>query len=419
MAAVREAAVEPTTEPAAEPLGRNRDFAVVLVTQGLSAFGDAVSFAAVPLLILQLTGSGLALAIAIGLQTLADFGFGIVAGALADRGDRKRLMFVADAGRAILTGLIPISILFDGPTMAVILITAVPSGLLRGLFRAGYTSSLPDLVGRPQLARANAMFETVFTAGLIVGPAIAGLLAATIGPGPTLAIDALSFAIGALGLLFVRRPLRAPLGRPSATIVADIREGISFVLGHSVLRSAILLFGLVTLALSPFAPLIAVRITIDLGESDAVYGTTLAAYGIGAVAGSLAATRVGRQTGVAAVLLVTPIIMGAGLVGMAVASSVPALFVLSAIIGAVEAVLVIVYVTVRAAYSPDELLGRVASTARVFSLALQPIGLLIAGVLIDVTSGTLTLAVAGTALCLVALAFVPSRALRQATLGGS
>jgi MFS family permease len=419
MAAVSEPAVEPTTEPAGEPLGRNRDFAVVLVTQGLSALGDAVSFAAVPLLVLELTGSGLALAVVLGLQTLSDFGFGIVAGALADRGDRKRLMIVADAGRAILTGLIPISILLGGPTMAVVLITAIPSGLLRGLFRAGYTSSLPDLVGRPQLARANAMFETVYSAGLIVGPAIAGLLAATIGPGPTLAIDAASFAIAALGLLVVRRSLRAPMGRPSATIVADIREGIGFVVGHPILRSAILLFGLITMALAPFAAVLAVRITIDLGESPAAYGTILTGYGIGAVAGSLAATRVGRRTGVAVVLLSTPLAMGVGLGGMAVSTSIPVLFVLAAVVGAVESVLVVVYVTVRAAYSPDDLLGRVASTARVFSLGLQPIGLLIAGVLIDVTSGTLTLAVVGIALSLIALASMPSRALRQATLAGS
>jgi MFS transporter, ENTS family, enterobactin (siderophore) exporter len=419
MAAVRDPDVASSTGPASEPLGRNRDFGVVLVTQGLSSLGDAVSFTALPLLVLELTGSGLALGVALALQTLSDFAFGLVAGALADRGDRKRLMFVADVGRAILTGLIPLSILLDGPTLAVVLITAIPLGLLRGLFRAGYTSSLPDLVGRPQLARANAIFETVLTAGLIVGPAIAGLLAATIGPGPTLAIDAASFAIAGLGLLLVRRPLRAPMGRPSASIVADIREGIGFIVGHPILRSAILLFGLITMALAPFVAVLAVRITIDLGESPAAYGTILTGYGIGAVAGSLAATRVGRQSGVAVVLLSTPIVIGVGLVGMAVSTSVPVLFLLAAVVGAMESLLVIVYVTVRAAYSPDDLLGRVAGTARVISLGLQPIGLLVAGVLIDVTSGTVTLVVVGIALGLVALAFVPSRALRRATLGGS
>ena len=86
-----------------EPLARNRDFRVLLSSQGVSALGDAVSFTALPLLVLALTGSGLAMGIVGALQTLPDLVFGMVAGALADRHDRKRMMFLADLGRAVLT----------------------------------------------------------------------------------------------------------------------------------------------------------------------------------------------------------------------------------------------------------------------------------------------------------------------------
>ena len=131
-----------------ERLSRNRDFKVLLTTQGISSLGDAVSFTALPLLVLALTGSGLAMGVVGALQTLPDLVFGMVAGALADRSDRKRMMFLADLGRAALTAVIPLSVYLGGPTMAVILIVAAPMSVLRSFFLAGYTASVPALVGR-------------------------------------------------------------------------------------------------------------------------------------------------------------------------------------------------------------------------------------------------------------------------------
>lgn len=92
-----------------QPLAENRDFKVLLSSQGVSALGDAVSFTALPLLVLALTGSGFAMGIVGALQTLPDLVFGMVAGAIADRSDRKRMMLLADLGRAALTATIPLS----------------------------------------------------------------------------------------------------------------------------------------------------------------------------------------------------------------------------------------------------------------------------------------------------------------------
>ena len=80
---------------------------------------------------------------------------------------------------------------------------------------------MPILVGRSQLARANSIFEAI-SFGYIIGPAIAGFLAASIGPGLTLAIDAASFALSSLALSFMRRDLRWRTSR--AGLLADIRE---------------------------------------------------------------------------------------------------------------------------------------------------------------------------------------------------
>ena len=411
-------ALDRQTGATAEPLRDNRDFGVLLTSQGVSSLGDAVSFTALPLLVLALTGSGVVMGVVGALGVLPDFAFAMVAGALADRGDRRRMMLVADLGRTILTAAIPLSVLVGGPTMAVILLVAGPMGILRSVFRAGYISSVPALVGRPQVARATAIFETVYSVGFIVGPSIAGVLAAAIGPGPTLAIDAGSFAASALGLALVRRPLRAPAGRPQTRMVDDIREGIRFIVHHPVLRVAILFWSLSTIFLAPMISALVFRVTRDLGQSSAVLGLVLTAYGGGTVVGSLLATRLGPRSPAGVVLLAGELAMGLGLVAIAIASWIPALLACAVAYGTAETVVVITYVTVRTAASPDHLLGRVASTARVISLGLQPLGLLAGGVLIDATSGTMTMAVLGAAIVVLVVGFTPVRALRGARAVG-
>ena len=214
---LHDAAGPPTAGDAGAPpaqLGRNRDFLIVLVGQGISSFGDAITNTALPILVLILTGSGFAMGIVGVLTTLPDLIIGLPAGAFADRWSRRKMMLWSDVGRAILTAAVPISVAVGGPTMAVILLVTFPLNVLRVLWLAAYTAAVPGLVGREQVPRANAIFEAVFNVGWIVGPALAGLLAATIGPGATIAIDAATFAVSAVAMLLVRRPC-APRPAPN------------------------------------------------------------------------------------------------------------------------------------------------------------------------------------------------------------
>jgi ENTS family enterobactin (siderophore) exporter len=403
-------------DPTLVPLAQNRDFKLVLTSQGVSALGDAVSFTALPLLVLALTGSGFAMGIVGALQLLPDLVFGMLAGAIADRSDRKRMMFLADFGRAFLTALIPLSVALGGPTMAVILIVAPPLSTLRSFFLAGYTSSLPALVGRSQVGRANSYFEVIYSVGYIIGPAIAGILATTIGPGPTLAIDALSFAVSALGLALVRRDLRAPVDRPPTSIVTDIREGIDFILGRPTLRNAILFWGATCIVTAPLVNTITVYITRDLGLRPSVFGVVLTAFGIGTVVGALASSRLIGRLRVGPILLLGNFTTATALLLLATNQAIPVLLAIAFVAGIAQSMVLVMYLTLRTALSPDELLGRVGSTARTISLGLQPIGLLIGGALVDLTSGATTLAVMGIGVAAITAAFVPVASLRRASL---
>jgi MFS family permease len=389
---------------------------MLLVSQSVSAVGDAVSATALPLLVLVLTGSGLAMGIVGAINTGADFVMGTFAGALADRGDRKRMMFGADLGRAIFTALIPLSDLVHGPTMAVILLVTAPLAISRAFFRAGYLASMPNLVGRSQLARGNGILETAYSASFIFGPAIAGFLVTVIGPGPTLAVDAVSFAISSFGLFLIHRDMKAPTNRPPSRIVDDIREGVVYVARHPVLRTLILFFATTSAVTAPIGAAMTFRVVRDLGESPAAFGLTLTGLGVGTLIGAVFASRLSHDTNVARVLVLAVLVMGGALVAAAAIGSLPVVVSMSALSGAGGAALVVVYVSVRAASSPDELVGRIASTARVMALGLMPIGNLVGGVLIDTVGGTATLAILGGATCLIALAFSQVRGLRSASL---
>jgi MFS family permease len=407
---------EPAALPADRPLAQNRDFKVLLSSQGISSLGDAVSFTALPLLVLALTGSGFAMGIVGALQALPDLFLGMVAGAIADRSDRKRMMLLADLGRAGLTALIPISVSLGGPTMAVILLVAAPTSILRSFFLAGYTASVPALVGRSQVGRANSYFEAIYSMGYIVGPAVAGVLAATIGPGPTLAIDAISFALSACGLLFVRRDLRARVDRPRRHLLTEIREGIDFIVANPTLRTVILFWGATSILTAPLVTALAVHVTRDLHDPPSILGLILAAYGLGTVVGSLLSARRSGRGRVGVVLLGGNLVLGTCLVLIAVTVVIAVQVGVAFVAGIAQSMVLVTYITMRTTYSPDELLGRIGSTARTISLGLQPVGLLAGGALIDLTSGSTTIALMGICVAALSLVFAPIGALRRASL---
>ena len=128
----------------------------------------------------------------------------------------------------------------------------------------------------------------MFNVGWIIGPALAGLLAATIGPGATIAIDAVTFLISAVAILLVRRPLRAE--RLEEThLLADIREGIRFVAHEPTLRAVLALWTTTSIITAGLTTALIFYLTIDRGLGAGVVGLVLSAFAVGSLAGSVVA----------------------------------------------------------------------------------------------------------------------------------
>lgn len=398
----------------AKGLLRDRDFTSVLVGQGVSAMGSAVTMVAMPLLVLLMTGSGLLMGIVGILESAPDLLFGLLAGAYADRWDRRRAMIFADAGRALLTALIPLAVIAGLPAVPVILIVVAPINVLRVLFSAAQNASMPALAGRDRLSAGAGYFEAVWALGYVLGPALAGLSIAVIGPGPTIALDALSFAFSAGSVLLVRRPLVPPASEePRQQVLEDIRDGLRYVWRHRTLRLTIAFYGVLSLLMAPFVPAFTYFLVRDRGMDGGGLGLMISVFSVGMVVGALAATRFqGRRLGLR--MLVATLALGIGLILGRLMPSAVLLGILGLVVGGSYSIVEVSYVTLRLGASPEALLGRVSTVARTASIGVQPIGLLIGGLLIDRAGGGATLAAMGMATVLMTLAFGAADSIRSA-----
>ncbi|MFN8619787.1 MAG: MFS transporter [Chloroflexota bacterium] len=394
-------------------LWRDRDFRLVLGGQSVSALGDAITMTALPLIVVALTGSGVAMGVVGVLQTLPNLLFGLPAGALADRWDRRRIIIGADLGRALLTALVPLSYLLGWDTMAVILLVVFPMACLQVLFMAAWTSMMPALVGRDQMARASGWTEATLSIAFIIGPAIAGVLVSVIGAPATLLLDAVSFTISAGAMALVHRRLRADRVDTHPHLLRDVQEGLRYLVRQPTLRVMVGFAGLVSIATAPLTTAAIFYLAVDRSAGADVVGIVLALYSVGYLLGALGAAKLAKAR-LGRVMLIANALSGLALIGFAVIE-VPAVQGLLAIVGGLgQALWLVPYITLRSTITPDRLLGRVSATARMVSLGMQPVGLFIGGVALDAVGGGPTIIAIGLISLAISGVFAFSASLREA-----
>jgi MFS family permease len=289
--------VAPETTAAAPP--RVAPFRLYWAGQAISALGDAFAFVAVPLLVLEVTGSvasmGLVSAIGVGTQVVA----GTFSGALVDRMNRRRLMIACDLGRTLAYGLVPACWTLGFQSLALVCLMTALGGLLGNVFQVAYVAALPDLVGRERLPEANSRMAATQALAFVLGPLLAGLIAARTGPTAALAIDAATFVVSAASLLFI------PFGAlPAGGAHADrsAAAGVRYLFRDPLMRPMtilILLLGLTSnVGLSAgIVDLLVFHLKRDLFADDRAVGLVLGVASIGAVLGAAFAPRLRRRFG--------------------------------------------------------------------------------------------------------------------------
>jgi hypothetical protein len=193
----------------------------------------------------------------------------------------------------------------------------------------------------------------------------------------------------------------------------DVREGIEYVWRHVVLRTIITYWGFATMATSALIPALAYYITIDRNFGAELFGFIGTTWSVGYLLGSLLIGRLGGES-VGLRMLASGGVIGTCLIAIAVTTFPLVYLVAGFCIGAALAVQTVSYMTLRPALTPDELLGRVGSTARTITLGLQPLGRVGGGALISAASGGVALIAMGGLSIGASLLFGLSKTFREA-----
>ncbi|WP_435768906.1 MFS transporter [Nocardioides sp. SYSU DS0651] len=212
------------------PWRASRDYRLLLVAGTVFYLGAMVSYVAIPFQVYTLTGSNFAVG-AIGLVELVPLlVFGLYGGALADHVDRRRLMVGAGVAQAVLTAVLAVNAFRDEPSLVVIFVVAALLASASSLQRPSREALLPRTVTHDQLPAANALASFGIQLGVLVGPAIGGLLVAYVGIGWCFVVDVVGLCVASVLYLLMRPyPHRAETTPPS---LAGIVEGVRYAVGR-------------------------------------------------------------------------------------------------------------------------------------------------------------------------------------------
>lgn len=393
-------------------LWRNHDYMLLWSGQLVSQLGSGVSQIAYPLLILALTGSPARAGFVAALFSLPYLVFSLPAGAYIDRWDRKRVMILCDAGRALALGSIFIAYALGHLTLTQIYITATIEGSLFVFFNIAEVACLPRVVPGPQIPTASAQNEGGGIATLLVAPPLGGLLFALARSIP-FAVDAISYVASVISLSLIKTTFQGDRTAERRSLRVEIMEGVSWLWRQKLIRfMAFLTGGLNLTGAASFLPVIV--LAQHQHAPAPVIGLIFSIASVGGLLGALLAPRIQRRFGFGRIIVTAVWIMALTYGLLAVAPN-PVL--LGVVLGCTF-IMSPIYNTVQFGYRlqiiPDELQGRVNSAFRLFAFGFQPLGAALSGILISAVGAQRTvLLFAGVGLAL-ALVTTANRRVRTA-----
>ncbi len=394
------------------PLWRNRDFILLWSGQVISTIGTRVTGVAFPLLVLALTHSPAKAGIVGFAQSLPYMLFFLPAGALVDRWNRKRIMLVADAGRAVALGSVAVVLAVGSLRFAQIVAVAFVEGGLFVFFSLAETAALPQIVPKDQLPTAVAQNQARVQGADLIGQPLGGALFGLSRLLPFLA-DAVSYGVSFVSLLFVRPAFQEERAPTRTRLRADIAEGVAWLWRMPFLRTTIFLVAGSNFAFNAIFLALIVRAK-ELGASSGAIGLMLAFSGAGALLGSTVAPWAQRH--------VHPkfVVIGSFWIWAADAHVLPLLhnaFALGAVwgfAGLFGPVFNVTLASYRYALVPDRLLARVGSAALVVAWGAVPLGTLTAGFLLESFGAVKSIVVLAGVMVAVGIAAAASPSVRTA-----
>jgi predicted MFS family arabinose efflux permease len=372
------------------PAMRSGRFRLLVSGQLVSNAGDGVYAVALPWYVLSHHGSSVLLGVVLAAYGIPRTALLMVGGQLADKFGPARVMLGADVARLVLAGAL--AVIAAGPHLnqAALIAAAFGLGAGQGLFLPASFAVMPALVDDAALQSGNALMMPGTQIAMFAGPALGGLIVANTGAAAAFGLDAVSFAVSAATLLQLvrvgKRASGAPAGedRTVAAAAAGGQGGLwAFCRGERV-----------------FLLLLAVTVTANLGTAGSAevalpvfargalhagaagYGVLIAGFGIGALAGSLAAARLDGGPRPATTAGFVFIVEAALLAALAGAGAVAVAVAVNVAIGVLNAYGNVMMQTVFQRWAPRPLLGRLSGVLLTASFGVFPVSVALAGVLV-------------------------------------
>ena len=261
-------------------LRRNRDFRRLYLASVISLGGDWFLLVALFGLALELSSSPFAVAFIVAAQDITYFLASPVAGALADRVDRRLLMVVADVARAIL--VVGFLLVRSPDTLWIAYALLAVFATFSAAFEPASAAALPNLVEKEDLGIANALSGSLWGTMLAVGAAIGGIVTAALGRDVAIAIDALSFVASASLIWSIRRPFTVERAVHTGIREATVETARYARRDHRVLALIAVKFGW---GLGGGVLVLIPLIAGHLGSGEIAIGLLLASRGVGALIG--------------------------------------------------------------------------------------------------------------------------------------
>lgn len=371
-----------TVDVAATPTRSAGQFWRLWSASSLSNLGDGLYQFALPLIALELTRSPSLISGVTLTLTLAWPLFGLHAGSIVDRFDRRTVLLAVSLIRLATLGLLTLAILSDGLTLVMIYLAALVLGVGETLADTALTALVPETVGSDQLDWANGRI----TAGQsvtnsFVGPPLAGALLA-IGGGLVTSVATALYGLTAVALATLSPRRKHASEAPGTRPPLGVTEGFRFLWRHATLRRLTLFTAAMNVWWAVFAALFVLFAVQPgpLGLTPPAYGGMIVAMAVGGIAGSLWAGRVSRYLGVKRALVLD-------LIGTVLLLGVPALTANVWLVAAANVaagvgtgVWVVLVSSLRQRLTPANLLGRVYSASRLISWGVLPVGAALGGV---------------------------------------
>jgi len=373
---------------------RHRNFRLFFVGQIISLVGTWMQSIAESWLVYRLTGSAAKLGMVGFCAQIPVFVIAPLGGIAADQTNRRRTLVVTQSASMVLALLYAALTLSHRIHVWEIFVLAGCLGLVNGFDIPTRQAFVVDMVGKEDLMNAIALNSSMFNGARVVGPAIAGILVASIGEGWCFFANAVSYIAVLAGLLTMKVPPWIPHPRETSA-VEDIKEGFVWVLRTRPIFALLLLVGVVSLVGMPYAVLMPIFADQILHSGARGLGMLMGCSGTGALIGALTLASKSSLRGLGTWVAASSAFFGVSLILF----SYSRMFWISAALLVPVGLFMMVQMastnTLIQSMVPDRLRGRIMSVYSMMMMGMAPLGALLAGALSERIGAPLTVAARG------------------------